>query len=324
MNQKWQALIPGDRVYILAPSAKTVDFNSELRKCCAFLERWQLVPVYSEHLFGQGPNYYSFANTHEKRYQDLMSVLARDDIKAIWCFRGGYGCDRVLQQLHAQPMIPPKNPILLIGFSDITLLHGYFNQTPGWHWPSLHASSLGQLARNEIDENDVQTMKNILFGHTEQVTLAITPYNRAAQITSTIHGRMTGGNCTLLRSSLGTPWNIDCDDAIVLLEEVSEEPRKVAAMLVQLCAQHLRQSKAIVLGDFIADQAADTPAEYHTLMTAAINDVLQDYPVPVFHCAGIGHGSINHPIPLNTLAELTATTLSIQTGVTQVAPTLAL
>lgn len=305
MGKKWQPLQPGDRVYILAPAAKTQDSAADLRQCCEFLARWELVPVYSEQLFGQGPLYYPFANTHEARYTDLVRALTTPDIKAIWCFRGGYGCDFILKQLHKNPPTPPTQPILFIGFSDITLLHGYFTQQTDWQWSTLHAPVLGQLAFNYISADDVQTLKNVLFGQTQQLKIPLTPINSAAKVAGTITGPIVGGNSSLLRSSLSTPWEISCRDAIVLLEEVGEEPRRVAAVLNQLLAQHLRQARAIILGDFIYSQSEKSTDECQILLLEAIYDAIHDCTIPILSCPGIGHGTNNHPIPLNTTTEIT-------------------
>ena len=50
-------------------------------------------------------------------------------------------------------------------------------------------------------------------------------------------GRLVGGTLTLVAASLGTPWEIDTRGAILLLEEVGEQPYAIDRLLQQLRAR---------------------------------------------------------------------------------------
>ena len=47
-------------------------------------------------------------------------------------------------------------------------------------------------------------------------------------------GKTIGGNLTLVRSTLGTPFEIDTKDKILFLEEVREDPQTVDRLLTDL------------------------------------------------------------------------------------------
>jgi muramoyltetrapeptide carboxypeptidase len=52
-------------------------------------------------------------------------------IKIIWCFRGGYGGSEVahyLNEMYESDRIKLSSGKILVGFSDITALHIFFNQ----------------------------------------------------------------------------------------------------------------------------------------------------------------------------------------------------
>ena len=65
--------------------------------------------------------YGRFSGTEEERILDLQNAINDDSIEAILCSRGGYGLVQIIDKIDFTPLI--KSPKLLIGFSDITVLH---------------------------------------------------------------------------------------------------------------------------------------------------------------------------------------------------------
>ncbi len=64
-------------------------------------------------------------------------------------------------------------------------------------------------------------------------------------------GRVLGGCLTLVETAIGTPWDLETDDAILVLEDRGMKPWQVDRALM-----HLKQAgkfegvRGIVLGDF--------------------------------------------------------------------------
>lgn len=293
MQNKWQTLQAGDSVRIVAPGAKIHTAWDDLQKCCAFLKSLNLNPLYSDRIFFDNPGYYHFANTAEERYQDFLDAV-ESDVKVIWCYRGGYGSDRVTELLVANNIKAPVSPKLLVGFSDVTNLHSYLNRQ--WKWPTLHACGIRLLALNEVDELDAEKTLGILFGKYPESHLTLIPMNTLAKKNSAIEASVVGGNLTTLQCAIGTPWETNTDNTILLLEDVGEAPYRIARMLRQfLTSDYLKKSQAILLGDFTPGNAAQ--------------EVLQEFadacPLPVLRCEGVGHERVNHPVPLGTKAFLT-------------------
>jgi muramoyltetrapeptide carboxypeptidase len=288
----WQPLQRGDKVAIVAPSARYSGNN--LNKLKEILARWQLIAIIPENLQG---NDMLCANTDELRWQHLQNALLDDTIKAIWCLRGGYGSTRLIPKLLQLP--PPKAAKLFIGFSDITALHIVLQQH--WHWATLHAPLAGQLADDAIPEEVLTELQQIMFGKRRELNFYLIAMNTAAQQTMQLEGILTGGNLCLITSSLATPWQINAQDKILLLEDVGERGYRIDRMLVQLeQAGIFNQVKAIILGDFTGGLEADgTSTIPHVLERFAAN-----CQVPVVNCPGIGHDKINHPIALGTQAYL--------------------
>ena len=113
--------MPGDNVGVVAP-AGPVDLEI-LKKGLACLENMGFKPVLGKHVLSR---YRFCAGTDQERAKDLMTMFADRKIKAIVCARGGYGVNRVIPHLDLK--IIRRNPKILVGASDITLLLTYLNQ----------------------------------------------------------------------------------------------------------------------------------------------------------------------------------------------------
>ena len=73
-----------------------------------------------------------------------------------------------------------------------------------------------------------------------------------------VRGRLTGGNLTLLCSTLGTPYAIEPKDKILVIEDVHEAPYRVDRSLSQLrLAGVLDAIVGVVAGDFSSSDPKD-------------------------------------------------------------------
>lgn len=113
---------------IIAPSRKTPDTTLPLIKTYVD-ETLKLVANISDDIYSNEDPFYS--NTDEYRANDLISALLDDNVRIIWCVRGGTGAIRLVPYLEAK--LPAQlDHKILIGYSDITVLHLYFQYKYGW------------------------------------------------------------------------------------------------------------------------------------------------------------------------------------------------
>ena len=100
----------GDKVALVSP-AGIIDPLS-IHDAVEVLRSWELNPIV-------GPNaaatYGYFAGRDEQRLQDMQWALDDEDIRAIFCTRGGYGSLRIVEQLDYS--IFQGSPKWLIGFA---------------------------------------------------------------------------------------------------------------------------------------------------------------------------------------------------------------
>ncbi|MCW8470891.1 LD-carboxypeptidase [Fluoribacter gormanii] len=286
--KKLPVLSPGDAIEIIAPSSRSTD--SQLLELKELLESWGLKCIVQEDIFAQDV---LCANTDEMRFKHLKNALCNPQTKAVICVRGGYGSTRLIPKL--AEIEPPEVVKLFIGISDITCLHLYLQQH--WDWPTIH----GAAAPDKFSRESLAAVKSILFGEASAKFTGLIPLNKYAQNEGFIKSQVTGGNLAIIQSGVGTCWQMDGRDKIILLEEIGERGYRVDRML-----EHLKQANiftsaaAIIIGDFLNGHEPNGSS----LIEPILQRFAESTAIPVLRISGIGHGHINFPIPLGTEAHL--------------------
>ncbi len=292
MQHQGALLARGDVVDVIAPGFRCT--QQQLEGGIAFLQRQGLIARVPPDLFGED---LLCANTDARRFAQLRKALYARDSRAVWCVRGGYGAIRIIQRLQA--LQPPAQAKLLIGYSDATTLHQLVNLF--WGWPSLHGPLLDRLGSADFPEAQRAELHEVLFGGTPRTVFAeLVPLNAAARRRQRIVSRLTGGNLTVLQSTLGTALQRR-PSGMLFLEDIGERGYRIDRMLEQLRqAGVLRNIKAIVLGTFLGGAEADGS----NLGPAVLERFANTLPIPVLSGIVAGHGSVQRPVFLHSRAEL--------------------
>jgi muramoyltetrapeptide carboxypeptidase len=276
-----------NRVRIIAPAGMYPEYSLEkLTKMKNFLESQGFILSVQEEIFAD-PIIPFYANKKEIRLKGLRDAMLSPDIDILWAFRGGYGCGEIAEDCLD---ITPVGKKILIGFSDITILHILFNHH--YKIPSIHGGIIGGLANNP---EKTQEIFNILQG--QKNTIALTIQNQAAKIDK-ITGILSGGNLTMLSTLCGTKLQPEMTGKIIVLEDIAEPGYKIARTL-----NHLEQAgifkniAACIFGDFTSCTQD---------FEIAIKNFIEAHPeFPIFKSEGIGHGEVNHPLVFGGYATIT-------------------
>lgn len=294
MMKHWHYLQQGDQVDIIAPGYGCPP--EMLLAAKVFLESIGLVARVPEVMFGEDP---FCSHKDEERLRHLYEALANPHSKALWCIRGGYGSARLISGLNKLPI--PQYVKLLIGFSDITALHLFVQQHYGW--PTLHAGVLSQFCGRKPEDATVKAINAILYGAEKELLFeALVPLNAAAAEPRAIVATVTGGNLSLIQTSIGTSWQLEGKGKIMVIEEVGERGYRIDRMLTHISQSVLLEEvQAVMIGDITEDDEKDG----RRLGDIAVMRFAESCAVPVLRCPGIGHGVLNHPLPLGTDVTLT-------------------
>ena len=178
----------------------------------------------------------------------LAEALALGE-DALWMSRGGYGCIRTLQMAATLAGgLFSRRPTPLWGFSDGTALLAAWDRAG---WPAWHAPPISQLPR--LDQASRERVQRAW------TTGDVPPFTGlTGHVSGTVTAPIGGGNLAVLASLVGTPWQADLRDRVVLLEDVGEAPYAVDRLLTQMIlADAFDGALAFVIGSFtgISDAA---------------------------------------------------------------------
>ena len=255
-----------------------------------------------EHLY-QRTQY--LAGPDAARAQDINTMFADPEVDAVFCLRGGYGTPRILPMLDYDTI--RNNPKVLLGYSDITALLNAIYQRSGLI--TFH----GPIAAQNFTDYTLEEFGKVLVSGESPVRLGAPPpfeagpgrAERKNRITrfrgGKAHGRLIGGNLTLICSLLGTPYEPDFRDKILFLEDVGEAPYRIDRMLTQLwLAGKLDQVAGIAFGKFTeAETSGNTFSVEHVM-----RERCSGLEVPVVRGLMIGHVEDQTVVPVGAMAEL--------------------
>ncbi|MCP8968556.1 S66 peptidase family protein [Ectobacillus ponti] len=281
--QRPSCLQPGDTVMIVAPSSPA-DFDKVL------LMKQKLEAMGLRVLLGDSAARQRgyLAGTDAARADDLHLAFSHPAVKAVFCARGGYGSARLLSLLDF-PLIR-RNPKIFWGYSDVTALHLAFGRHAGlvtFHGPMMEECGGGGV--------DAMTLSSFEQLFTPQFIMLAAQDEYIYPSFSSVTAPLTGGNLTVLASTLGTPYEVDTGGKILFLEDIGEEPYRLDRMLNQLkLAGKLQQCAGLILGSF-SDCA---PKRQSSLsLPEIIYDHVVPYGIPILSGFPLGHCRPHQGIP---------------------------
>lgn len=225
-----------------------------------------------------------FAGTHDERLNDFCRAVHDQAVDGLVCARGGYGSNYLIDARLATRL---KGPKALIGFSDFSVI-----QTLMWqvrHWVSFY----GPMAAAGFDQGAGKA------GGYDEASFLIAVRNThkgwklglqgGALVEGQASGRLVGGCLTLLQTALGTGWQLDARDSILLLEDRGMKPYQVDRAL-----RHMKQAgqfedvAGFVLGDF---PSCEPPVAGSPTVREVCERILGEYRVPIVYGVPVGHTS---------------------------------
>jgi muramoyltetrapeptide carboxypeptidase len=301
---KPQALKKGDTVGLISP-ASNIDTPEDVNIAKDMMEWLGFKPVIGKNVLNQ---YGYLAGKDNERADDVNEMFKREDVKGIFCIRGGYGSMRMLPLLDFEMI--KKNPKVLIGYSDITSLLLAIHKMTGL--VTFH----GPVALSTFNSYTMEYLKKAIFSNEiigpikmpKRDPNVVETENRLIKINrGKATGRLIGGNLSLYTSLLATPYEIDSKNKILFFEDVGEEPYRVDRMLTQLwLAKKLQESAGIIIGKLTDVKSRDYKPSFDNTLSAEeiLRTRLEPLNIPVVYGYMIGHIKEKITIPLGVKATI--------------------
>ncbi len=223
-----------------------------------------------------------FAGITGNRRGDFTAALERQDIDALVGVRGGYGSNYILDGLEVST---PANPKIILGFSDLTSLHIFMWERYRWvtfHGPMLAAGlDAGAGVANGYDQ------KSLLAALQKADGGWSLDLDGEGMASGEAQGRLLGGCLTLVETTLGTPWELQTDGAILVLEDRGMKPWQVDRALMHLLqAGKFKGLRGILLGDF---PECESPVPGSPTVRDVCHRILCPLGLPIVFGAPVGH-----------------------------------
>ena len=248
------------------------------------------------------------AGSPEQRAQDLNALFADPEVDVVQTLRGSFGSSELIPHLDFD--LIGANPKPFMGYSDITSLHVPIHQRAGF--PTFYGPGLMGVGAPETTEFTRQHVLKALTDPRGEVPRdPDDPYVRTIA-PGKATAPLVGGCLWLLSQTLGTPWELETDGAILFFEDVDAPPYYIDGQLTQLRhAGKLDNLLGVVVGEMHGCDFADESSPVSEWRASkSLEDVLEKHlaglGVPVLYKLPLGHGRNLASIPLGVRVTLDA------------------
>lgn len=208
----------GDKVAIVAPARKIC--RDEVDAAVRWLQKTGFTPVFDDRLF-ESDN--QFAGNDRHRAEVINSYLCDDDVRALWCARGGYGSVRIIDDFDAAAFL--ENPKWIVGYSDATVFHGKI-QSLGFQ--SIHGTM--PINVKTCDAKSLDSLHDALTG--KKLFYSVPP--STMNVSGKAEGELVGGNLSVLYSMLASDSFPDTYGKILFIEDLDEYLYHIDRMMMAL------------------------------------------------------------------------------------------
>ena len=291
-------LVKGDTVALVAPCG--IPEEADVAAFAASLEQAGFRVDLDSAIHGRRHRY--LAGTDDERTAELNLAIRDPAIRGIFVVRGGYGLTRILDRLDYDAL--RRDPKVVAGYSDVTGLHLAIARKARvitFHTPMANAVWAAGRDPTFADRSFRDTL--FLDPMAARRTIPVPAGSKVTTVTGgRCEGRLVGGNLSLICATLGTPFAIDADGAVLFIEDVNEPPYRVDRMMSHLrLAGVLDKVAGIVIGQFTCKDADE-----QAIQREVVIEYCRPLGCPVVANFPCGHVADNATLPLGARVALDA------------------
>lgn len=265
-------LQPGDKVALISPAGAIHPQYIEDAK--TILRSWNLEPVTGKYAVSL---YESFAGTDAERQEDFQWAIDSEEIRAIFCTTGGYGCLRIIENIDFS--IFQGSPKWIIGSREITTIHSQLNLLG---IESIYAPMPSDY-RN-LPPEALNNLRNILFGQFKSYKIGTNALNRAGLTQAEI----SGGCINLIQRLHSTSIQHNFKGNILFLDTTTAMLEMESILRCMKLSKIFQHIQGLVITDTLPRLSDES--------IKLINEISANYNYPV--CSGWPSGT--HPVILGT------------------------
>ena len=247
------------------------------------------------------------AGTDEERASDLQWALSEPGIDMVIALNGGYGTARLHDLIEWDQVGEPR---IVCGYSDLTALHLALAAHAGW--VTFYGPVLLRFTRRK-DEYPLTEITEKWFHRALQPE----PLGRVFEDPENpyvltvgggaVEAPLAGGNLTLLCASIGTPYEVQTDGCVVMVEDLNTEPYLIDTWLNHLIrAGKLEGATGFVFGTDVNLKGQTVPEEVESTLSIEeiLDELIAPLGIPAIANVPVGHGKHMATMPLGATVRV--------------------
>jgi muramoyltetrapeptide carboxypeptidase len=260
-----------------------------------------------------GPNHRKvhgyLAGTDSERAEDLQWALSEPGIDMVLALEGGYGTARLHDLVDWDAVGDPR---IVCGYSDLTALHLFLAAHKGWttfYGPNFlrftRVKGRWELTKETEDwfhrAFRPEPLGRVFEDPDDPYVLTVGE--------GTAEAPLVGGCLTLLCASMGTPYEVQTDGCVVMVEDLFTETYLVDTALNHLIrAGKLDNAAGFVFGTNVDLKPLTVPEQAESMLSVEeiLDEIIAPLGIPAIANVPVGHGKHMATMPLGAKVRLDA------------------
>ena len=269
------------RIAVTAPSRPISPETAERVRVLA-AERWGgavEIAFHPQCFLSEG----HFAGSDHARAEAFADAANDPNTDALWFARGGYGSGRMVEAAMAR-LDPQARSKRFLGYSDGGVLLSALRRA-GFEG-AAHGPHVDDVRREGGDRTVLRALSWLVEGDRAALEPSLRDDPRPA----------LAFNLAIVSALLGTPWEPDFEERVLMLEEIAEPTYRTDRMLWQLTGNpRVRRAAGIRLGR--CTQVPVNDPEFGRNEEAIAREWCERSGIPWLGAADIGHDADNKVVP---------------------------
>lgn len=281
----------GDTIGVIAPSNPIIGDNiEEIKKAKEIVEADGFKVKFSKNLFS---NTNGYSGTAKEKAEDINNMFADEEIKMIWCAKGGNNSNSTFEYLDFETIA--NNPKIICGYSDITSLTNIITEKA--KFVTFSATNFKTIATDETDYSYKEAIKRFVDGNLE-LGKEKSGYKTIKK--GTAEGQLIGGNLSLVKNLSSGKYSIDFTNKILFVEELGFETDPAMA---NNNLYFMKQNGVFdkIKGLWIGNYEHESGISIEKIVLDVIGD---EYNFPIVKSNNFGHIETKTVIPIGTKAKI--------------------
>jgi muramoyltetrapeptide carboxypeptidase len=247
------------------------------------------------------------AGTDAERAEDLQWALSEPGVDLVLAVEGGYGTARLYDLIDWGAVGEPR---IVCGFSDLTALHLALAEHAGWM--TFYGPNFTRFTREkgpwELTE-ETEDWFHRAFRPEPLGRVFEDPDNPYVLTVGdgVAEAPLAGGCLTLLASSIGTPFEVQTDGCVVMVEDLNTEPYLIDTALNHLIrAGKLQNAAGFVFGTDVNLKGQTIPEEVESSLSIeeVLDELIAPLGIPAISNVPVGHGKHMATMPLGATVRI--------------------